>query len=391
MIVSPNYQASENAEHPKTVITEKGRRLQLVKLFIVALISMATVSLVVIDVFQTARSFGKKNELIYKIQGSIDTGLVIHNLQKERGMTAFLLGFEHEHLELQKIRSKTNESIEVLELRDDNELGMLTGNKNTFWKVLEDFRHEIDNGEVSVIENLHTYRKWVMQLISTLPKYTEYQNLEDYADLVYAYELVILSKEELGMERALGCLRFSNSTTKINATWYNEKRFLAENYLRTGFLFSSDMKSIHSTIFSNTSHWMKKLEEKRKIISSESFSESSDEEAHEWFDLMTKYNNLMLELQIQLADLIEAKVGDEIQESTNELVIRSLLLCFTLIIVPCIIVSLARVQKRFYQYTLSLFDKVGLEQARTDFIMQQNARLVESKYICNIRLRKTCT
>ena len=388
MDVSPSYQASADAEHPKAIITKKERRLQLVKLFIITFVSIATVALIVFDVIQTAKWYSKKKELTYKIQGSIDTALVIHGLQKERGMTTLRFGVKHFSVEeenhLHEIRRETNESIFKLEKRDDTELSMLSENHKSFWPVLQEFRRKVDTAEISVIDSVHTFRRWINQLISTLTKYTEYENLEDYAGLIFAYEMVILSKEEAGMERALGCLKFTqgNNYSILNTTWYNEKRILAHNYLQTAFLFSHEAEKTYSVLMmkNNNTKILKEIKKRRLILSDPSFDEPSKEKGYKWFKLMTKYNNILLKLQIQQADLIEAKVEDEIQESTNQLVIRSLLLCFTLIIVPCIIVSLARVQKRFYQYTLSLFDKVGLEQARTDFLMHENARYVDSAY-----------
>ena len=386
MNVSPGFQGSANAEHPKTVITKQDRRLQLAKLSIIAFISIGTVVLIIIDVIQTSKSFQKKQELTHKIQGSIDTALVIHNLQKERGRTALQLGFRQlnlkdERLKLREVRLKTNKSIAILEKRDDNEYSMLNEKKEPFPKVLEKFRRKIDAGRASTIEQLQTYRKWIIKLISTLTEYTKSKNLDDYASLVYAYEMVILSKEEAGMERALGGLKFIQGERfrAVNTTWYIEKRVLAKNYLEAGFLFSNELKKTYLSLFSNTSHWMEKIEKKRKILSSASYNDSSNEDAYEWFDLMTKYGDLILKLQLRIADLIEVKVQEKINQSTYQLVVCSLLLCFTLIIIPCIIVSLARVQKRFYEYTLSLYDKVELEQGRTDFLMRENARYVESK------------
>ena len=78
MDITPTYQASSNAEHPKKVITKKERRLQVAKLFIIISISMATVVLTIIDMLQTANSFQQKSELNDKIQGSIDVALMSH-------------------------------------------------------------------------------------------------------------------------------------------------------------------------------------------------------------------------------------------------------------------------------------------------------------------------
>jgi hypothetical protein len=388
MNVSPSYQASSNAEHPKTVITKKDRRYQLAKLFIIALVSTVTVTLTIIDVIQTAKSFVNKQQLTHKIQRSIYTALVIHDLQTERGMTALHLDIHHIHYEEERqkcndIRRKTNESIVILEKRYNTELSMLTGGTISFWYTLENFRRRIDHGRTNVMERLQTYRKWINGLISTLVKYTESENLGDYANIVYAYEMVIFSKEEAGMERALGGLKFiqGKNFSAIKTIWYNEKRTLAENYLQTAFLFSSELKYIHTSLFANTSHLFKKIDQKRKVLSGGIYQTFSNDESHAWFELMTKYINMMLELQVRLADLIETKLKEEIDQSTNQLVIRSFLLCFTLIVVPCIIISMAMVQKSFYEYTLSLFDKVGLEQARTDFLMRENARHVDSKFM----------
>ena len=388
MEVVPGFQATADAEDPKTIISTKERRYQMGKLFVIGIISIATVVLTIVDVTQTVRSFEKKNELIDKVQGSINTAFTIHNLQKERGRTALRFGFQQldvdeEKLKLKETRKETNVSIKTLENREDANLDDLTGEASSFLVILEEFRRKIDNDETNVIEHLQTYSGWVSSLISILTNYIKSENLQDYANLVYGYQMVILSKEEAGLERALGGMKFAQGKTFsiINTTWYNEKRVLAHNYLQTAFLFSQDAKETYSTLEkkNNNTKVINEIEKRRLILSSASYNDTSEKAAYEWFDLMTKYNNLLLELQIQLADLIEEEVEDEIDESTNQLVIRSLLLCFTLIIVPCIIVSLARVQKRFYQYTLSLFDKVGLEQARTDFIMRENARHVDSE------------
>ena len=396
MDITPTYQASSNAEHPKRVITKKERRLQVAKLFIIISISMATVVLTIVDMVQTANSFQQNSKLNDKIQGSIDVALVIHDLQKERGMTTLHMGsnrlnFTKERRVRLAFRHITNKSIATLEARQSSVFDILAGGVKSFRVDLEKFRHKVDNGKSNYVENLITYSTWISKLISALTTYTEFGNFDEYANLFFAYEMVILSKEEAGLERALGGLKFIKGPNfnVSDTVWYNEKRVLAKRYLRISFLFSNELESIYTSVFSNTSVLMKELEKKRRILSVVSYMNSSQHQAYEWFELMTKYNNLMLELQVQQADLLKAKVKDKLSESTNQLIVRSLLLCFSVIIVPAIVVSLARVQKHFYEYTLSLFDKVGLEQARTDFLMRENARYVESKCM-EIRRKNFC-
>ncbi|XP_028390699.1 uncharacterized protein LOC114515609 [Dendronephthya gigantea] len=281
---------------------------------------------------------------------------------------------------LREFREKTDETIVKLKTRNGRSLDKLSDGKEPFENILKEARRIIDEGEASTLDTLQKYREWIDELIFTLTGYLRSENLGGYAHLVYAYELLIMSKEEAGMERALGGLRFmeGKNFSYANMTWYIQKSTLAQQYLRIGFLFSNEMKEIHSSVFANSTYLMKKIERKRKVLFSESHTEPSKKDGLEWFDLMTKYNNLLLELQMQQADMISTKVDKTVAENANQLIIRSMLLCFTLIIVPGIILSLGRVQKRFYEYTLSLFDKVGLEQARTDFLMRENSRNIEN-------------
>ena len=386
MNIPSSYQASSNAKHPKNVMTKKDRRVQLVKLSLIAFVSIATVALIIFDVIQTAKSLETKIVLTDKIHASIDTAMLIHSLQKERGMTALrstqrLLNSCDNGCKLKEFREETDKAIVKLKRRNEAYLDKLAGGTETFVNVLKGTRRIIDTGGTTTVKILQKYRKWIENLIFTITKNLRSENLEGYANLIYAYELLIMSKEEAGMERALGGLKFieGKNFSHENTTWYMQKSTLAHYYLKVGFLFSNKMKSIHSSVFANSSDLVKKIENKKKVLFSGSHNEPSNEDGLEWFNLMTKYNDLLLQLQMRQADLINIKVIEAVDENINQLVIRSVLLCFTLIIVPCIIVSLGRVQKRFYEYTLSLFDKVGLEQARTDFLMRENSRYIESK------------
>ena len=396
MEVSPSsQQASSNIESPTKIVSKKNRRCQLAKLFVIAFVSMVTVALIIIDVVGTAKSFQKKNELNYKIQGSIVTASVIHNLQKEREMTIVQLSYKHLHFKIQsfalnEVRRKVNESIILLEKRVDGNLKIFI-EKKSLQTILKNVRSKIDQGSATVFKILRQYRKLIEKLIARMIKQAESENLEDYANLFYAHEMLALSKEEAGMERAVGGIKLThgkNFTTEDTA-WYNEKRVLAESYLKTAVLFADELKDIYTSVFANNFQTMKKIEKRRNILSSELYDNWSDDEAYEWFDLMTIYSALMLQLQTQLADMIMEKVDEKIHQCTNELITRSLLLCFTLIVVPSIVVSLAKVQKRFYEYSLSLFNKVGLEQTRTDFLMQENARHCDSEYHALYKLKQS--
>ena len=310
--------------------------------------------------------------------------MVIHSLQNERGTTTLQIGskqfnFAKKRLELDEIRYKTNESIiGILESGYDS---LFNGKEETFKHDLDNFRHKFDNGEINYAESFLTYSKWIAEFISTFTNCTKPRNFGEYANLYFAYNMIILSKDEAGLERDFGVLKFTEGSnfSDVITEWYNKKRFLADTYLTIGFLFSTELVKLHSSVFTNSSHLRKKITQKGIISSVGAQNTSSVKEAHEWFDLMTSYINLMFELQLRQGDLLKVKVKDKLVGSKNQLLTRALLLCFTLIVAPLIYAYLVRAQKTFYQYAVSLFDKVGLEQARTVFLMQENSKHVQSK------------
>lgn len=391
MVTPSTLPSPTGPKHQQAVISKKDRRLQFFKLSIIAFVSLATVVLTSRDVAQTAKIYKMKQNLREKVKISIETASIIHNLQKERGLTALFLVMKlrrthRSKKKMEKFRRDTDESIRsVKEWGNSASSKTEISNSVSFLKALKSFRSKVDNKSenVQVTRHLHTYSSWINELISWLPQHTAEENLEDYAHLVFGYQMIIQSKEEAGLERALGGMYFIQGKNFgiANTSWYNEKRIRANGYLSTAFSFSTEVKKIYNELINNkkVTSWMQRLKAKRDLLVFGYISKPSKSSAQAWFDLMTQYSNLMLEVQMRIANLIQHHVKDEIKMSLNSLVIRSLLLCFTLIVVPCIIFSLVKVQKAFYEYTLSLIDKVDLEQGRTEFLMNENARYVEGE------------
>lgn len=232
-----------------------------------------------------------------------------------------------------------------------------------------------------VHELIRIFSSWIHEFISWLAHYTVTQDIQNHADDLFAYHMILNTKEELELEKTFGAMYFLHREefTFQNVTLYNEKRVRAQAFLDTGLLFSSVVKNNYYSLIKemNASVWLKDIESKRQYIASNSFTNSSKDNAMDWFDLMTKYGDLMLRLEVNDANRIESHVDDVIRSNVLWLIIRSLLVCFAVIAVPFIILSLVRIQNDFYKYAHSLHHKVGLEQSRTEFLMRENARHVD--------------
>jgi hypothetical protein len=250
---------------------------------------------------------------------------------------------------------------------------------------LDEIRHfrsktAIGDG-LMVHELIRIFSSWIHEFISWLAHYTVTQDIQNHADDLFAYHMILNTKEELELEKTFGAMYFLHGEefTFQNVTLYNEKRVRAQAFLDTGLLFSSVVKNNYYSLIKemNASVWLKDIESKRQYIASNSFTNSSKDNAMDWFDLMTKYGDLMLRLEVNDANRIESHVDDVIRSNVLWLIIRSLLVCFAVIAVPFIILSLVRIQNDFYKYAHSLHHKVGLEQSRTEFLMRENARHVD--------------
>ena len=202
--------------------------------------------------------------------------------------------------------------------------------------------------------------------------------------------MIVYSKEDLELEKTFGATYFiyGRNFTFQNITAYNEKRVRAQAFLDTALQFSSVVKNNYFSLIKemNASSWLQDIKLKREYITSNGIKNSSITDTMDWLDLMTKYGNLMLRLEMNDANRIESNVEEVMESIIYWLIIRSLLVCFAVIAVPLLILSLIRVQNDFYSYAYSLHHRVGLEQSRTDFLMRENARHVEG--ILYIRLRK---
>ena len=232
-----------------------------------------------------------------------------------------------------------------------------------------------------VDEHIKRFSNWINELISWLTHFTMAEDIQKHADDLFAYHMIVNSKEELELEKIFGTIYYirGENFTFENITLYSEKRVRAQAFLQTALLVSSVVKSNYFSLIKemSASLWLNDIELKRKYIAASGLKNSSTNDATNWFDLMTKYGDLMSRLEVNDANRIESHVNDVIQSNILWLIIRSLLVCFAVIAVPFIIVSLLRVQNDFYKYAHSLHHKVGLEQSRTDFLMRENARHVE--------------
>ncbi|XP_028412780.1 uncharacterized protein LOC114535682 [Dendronephthya gigantea] len=386
--IQDDYQATASPENPKKIISPKNKRSQIAKILIIVLVTAISVVFTIVDVVVTAQNLKQQNELKNNIIHGIHVSEIIHNLQNERSLTTMLSlawNTTKNILHLKKIRESTDESIQVLlEWRYTlpGLLGETISNSASFLNEIRYFRSKIDNGdELMAHDHINIFSTWIHELITWLAHYTVTQDIQTHTDDLFAYHMIVNTKEELELEKIFGSIYFlrGENASFQNITSYNDKRVRAHAFLETALLFSSVVKKHYDSLIKdlNATTWLADIEAKRNYLVLKKVKNSSNHSAKKWFEFMTKYGDLMVRLETEDASRIQSHVEDLIRSSILWLIIRSLLVCFAVITVPFIIISLVKVQNKFYKYAYSLHHKVGLEQSRTDFLMRENARHVQ--------------
>lgn len=255
-------------------------------------------------------------------------------------------------------------------------------NSASFLNEIRYFRSKTDSGdELKAHDHINIFSTWIHELISWLAHYTLTEDIQTHTDDLFAYHMIVNTKEEMELEKTFGAIYFlrGENASFQNITSYNDKRVRAQAFLETALRFSSVVKKHYDSLIRemNASIWLKDIEAKRKYLAVNEVKNSSNHHAMKWIEFMTKYGVLMLRLETDDASRIQSHVEELIRSNILWLIIRSLLVCFAVITVPFIIISLVRVQNKFYKYAYSLHHKVGLEQSRTDFLMRENARHVQ--------------
>lgn len=112
--IADNFQATTPSEHPKKVISTRNKRSQMIKIFIIVLVTAISVVFTIIDVVVTAQSLKQKHKLKENIAHGIEVSLIIHNLQTERSQTSMFL-----------VSKAWNTSCNALKLRKVNCLSII--------------------------------------------------------------------------------------------------------------------------------------------------------------------------------------------------------------------------------------------------------------------------
>lgn len=275
---------------------------------------------------------------------------LVHELQKERGMTAGYLGSGGKSFrnEISGQRQNVDQKLLLINQYLDNTNKSLLS--QTYLKQynfglerlnrLQSIRQQIDGLDIKTSEAIGFYSQTNAAFLQVISEMAKQSALAELSIMVTAYDTFLQAKERAGIERAVLANVFA--ADKFTATLYERYIKLVnaqELYIKLfeEFAEPQQINFYHSTMRND---YVTQTERMRKIASEKSsdFGISSKQ----WFDAQTGKINLLKTVENKLADDVIA-LADEIRsDAASKLVLSILIILLVLAITITSIILVAR-------------------------------------------------
>ncbi|BAK73849.1 MAG: methyl-accepting chemotaxis protein [Arcobacter sp.] len=309
------------------------------KLILIMLIPLVVVILLAaklaVDSFSASRNLSSLDNVVIL---STKIGALVHETQKERGMTSGFLGSKAEKFkdELSAQRVMVDK-----ELTDLNEY-LISFDKNSYsseflenlnsaltkLEKLPDIRKEVSALNIDTSTAIAFYtdiNRLLLNMIGTIINVSHNANVSH--ELV-SYMNFLLSKERAGIERAVGTNVFAkNAFDKgMKAKFYI---LIAEqNAYMDVFLKVSDKKIIEFYKTTMQDKSIEEVEKMRKIALYDGLETNFNIDANYWFKTITEKINLLKKVENYLSDTLLKTIRSEIDEANKNMIIFGLLSAF---------------------------------------------------------------
>ncbi|MFA6742178.1 MAG: nitrate- and nitrite sensing domain-containing protein [Arcobacteraceae bacterium] len=310
------------------------------KLILIMLIPLIVVILLAaklaVDSFSSSKNLQSLDKVVVL---SIKIGNLVHETQKERGMTAGFLGSKGEKFSTELLTQR---------LLVDEKLKELNGFLNTFDKNVysDEFLENLNNG-LKKLQDLPNIRsgviafninasiaidyytdtnKLLLNVIATITKLSN-SSAKVSQELV-SYMNFLLSKERAGIERAVGTNTFAKNTfgEGMKAKFYTlvaEQNAYMDSFLKVSSLTMADF---YKKTFQADS--ITEVEKMRKIALYSDLDSNFNIDANVWFKQITEKINILKKIEDYISQSLLDTIGAEMHTASQNMIIFGLLSAF---------------------------------------------------------------
>jgi methyl-accepting chemotaxis protein len=309
------------------------------KLILIMLIPLTVVILLAaklaVDSFSTSQNLRNLNKVVVL---STKIGALVHETQKERGMTAGFLGSNGEKFKTELPSQRINVDEKLKELNSF----LSTFDKNTY--SLE-FLENLNNG-LKKLENLANTRNGVSSLSinagAAIAYYTDtntlllnvigtiikLSNSAAVSQELVSYMNFLLSKERAGIERAVGTNTFAKDSfgPEMKAKFYTlvaEQNAYMDSFLKVSGL---DIVKFYKITLQNKS--VDEVERIRKVALYSNIDSTFGIDANYWFQEITEKINLLKKVENHIAQILLKTIDDEMSSANQNMIVFGFLSTF---------------------------------------------------------------
>jgi methyl-accepting chemotaxis protein len=237
---------------------------KLIILVFVPLLTILIMASLVIKDHISLKSNYENLEVIVNL--NITISKLIHETQKERGLTAGFLGTNGQKFknEIPGQRENTNKKIQILKefLKSSNAKELLKKNTFNYFKIamiqldnINNIRNQVDTLRISSTNAIDYYTKMNCLFINFIAKTSQLSSDPELTYGILSYANFLQSKERSGIERAVASTTFANDKFKKGTKSKLESIISEQNsYMKSYFtLASEDIKEFTNKILKDES------------------------------------------------------------------------------------------------------------------------------------------
>ncbi|MCT7520487.1 methyl-accepting chemotaxis protein [Aliarcobacter cryaerophilus] len=309
------------------------------KLIAIMLIPLVIVILLAAKLaYDSYRSLENLKSLDKVVILSTKIGALVHETQKERGMTAGFIGSKGVKFkdELPRQREEVNKQITFLneflsdfdksKYNDDFVKNLNSGLEKL--KDLQGVRNSVNSLNISAPIAIAYYTDTNTLLLNTLGTIVKFSNSPNITKELGSYMNFLLSKERTGIERAVGTNTFAQNkfTEGLKARFYT---LIAEQTAYMDIFSKIASKDIVDFYLKTVvGKDIEEVEKMRKIALFSNIEENFGVDPNYWFETITNKINLLKQVEDHISTHLLNEINLEKDEATFHLILFSLLSIF---------------------------------------------------------------
>ncbi|XP_052214041.1 uncharacterized protein LOC127832559 [Dreissena polymorpha] len=367
-------------------ITTAGQRNQMIKMLAIILVP------VLILMGLTGNSFGSSlssyvssRHIRSTLLFSLDMGILIRALQRERDASALYLSAirpETKNFLLQRYQ-ETDEATQTLPYWPNTLGGALSDfdSSESFIKLLNRHRYELDTLQVTFRDELNTYTAWIEVFIKWFYRAISEARAERVWKAFVAYQELLVAREYLGRERAMGLIFFAlgKFPTREEYLYFVESQDTANTSFATARQYSEIARDVYDDTISDNPGIMsvihgKRLEIRARYTGEDNNTTGSLPEATFWFENMTFFQDIVNDAQTSLALRIDSLLKEQQTTDLTNIIVICVIFSAVLILCPVIVYAVYSLTVEIQRCSIHIADRtkaLSKEKKRTDTLLYQ--------------------